>query len=618
MELSALQFHKQIGDHIIFCYDLFRHPFIEYFQKLYNSVHLENIHEQCKEYISYQNGELKDISDYETELHKLFYTDIKSNNTFKTLYCNFIKMIHNALFDKEQYMIYQSFPSIRFQFPGNIAVPPHYDSDEIGQHPNGEKNFLIPITSMYGTKRLYIESSPGEGDCSGIDLKYGDLFYFNGNKCLHYNETNRENSLRISLDFRMMTISDYKKYILSGKVTTTNPRDPDKKRVPTKMIIGGYYQLTHIDDTLSTMLEWHFQKDLILQSRPVFDEKEALACYHYLLEDNFVTEFKYTEQFEKELASFIGAKHCIATTSGNSAIILALMSLNLQPGDEVIVPNYTMIATINSVKMVGATPIIADVTPDTWTLSVESIKKNVTARTKAVLHVSLNNRHCDITSIQKYCKEHCIILMEDAAQSLGCFVHGKHFGTFGEMGCFSLSTPKIISTGQGGFIVTDNDELAKKIRMIKNFGRKDSGNDIFETFGINLKFTDLQAVLGLEQLKKVPARIKRLRDIFNLYYDNLKHVCPILPPQSESWFPWFVDIFVTNRDELMLFLKNHNIQTRATYPEINKTPMYLSDNTLEHSHAVSSNGLFLPTHMKLTDNEIHYICKMITLFYVCV
>jgi perosamine synthetase len=613
--IPTIQMKSKFGNHSVLTYNKIYHPFKEYFQKLFQTNNIEQLHLRCSDYSNLINGKINDICDIETDLHKTFYKDIKENDTFKQLYINLIRNIYHDLFLDEECLIYQSFPSVRFQFPNSIAVPPHYDSDDIGKHPLGEKNFLVPITNMYNSQRLFIESSPSVKDFKGIDLEYGEIFFFNGNKCTHYNEKNIENSLRISLDFRIMLASDYIKYINNGDITMTNPRDPDKKRIPTKMIIGGYYQIVYKNDTIDKMMKWHFQRDFLLQSRPVFNEEEAVACYNYIKGDNFITEFKYTEQLEKDIAKFINVKHCVMTTSGNVAIILALMAADISKDDEVIVPNYTMIATINSVKMLGAKPIIIDVDKDSLTMSINDIKEKITYKTKAILHVSLNNRHSDIHLIKEYCEENNIILIEDAAQSLGCFIDNKHFGTFGKMGCFSLSTPKIISTGQGGFIVTDDDNIANKMRMIKNFGRKEAGNDIFELFGINFKFTDIQAVIGIEQLKKLPERMKRLREIFDLYYFNLKDVCKMVPPQSDTWIPWFVDIFVEKRDELMTFLKSHNIQTRATYPEINKTPMYFDEYTFTNSHYISTHGLFLPTHMLLTDSEIIHICNLIRLFY---
>jgi len=398
-------------------------------------------------------------------------------------------------------------------------------------------------------------------------------------------------------------------------VTATNPRDPEQKRQPVKMLVGGYYQVTRHGDTVDQMLRWHAQKTPIVQSRPHFDEKEAQATYAYMSNpDNYLTEFKQTEELERMLCKYIGTTHCIMTTSGNNAIILALLALNIQPGDEIIVPNYTMIASINSIKMAGGIPVIVDVDPETFTLSVATIRGAVTSKTKAVLHVSLNNRHANIQEIVSYCKESGILLIEDAAQSCGCRVNGVHFGTFGAIGCFSLSTPKIISTGQGGFVITDDDELARKMRMIKNFGRKQGGVDDFEIFGINMKFTDVQAVIGIEQVKKLPERVERLRAIFDRYAEGLKGVGRFLAPQSAEWIPWFVDLFIEDRENLMYFLKQHGIQTRPTYPEINKTPMYEDGKHYPVSEYVSAKGLFLPTHPLLTNTEIDYVCDIIRLY----
>jgi perosamine synthetase len=599
---------KTYGKHTVFNYDTSKHNFIDFFKNLYNTEQLDKL--GLYEYTN------EGISDIETELHKKFYTNIKSDNTFKKLYCNLIRDIHLHFFPNESTLIYQSFPSIRLQFKNNVAVPPHYDSDHTGCHPIGERNFLLPITDMFGSIRLFIESEPRKADFQGIDMKYGNILYFDGNQCTHYNEKNIENCIRISLDFRVITLNDYKHYIQSGNITTTNPRDPDKIRKPVKMIIGGYYQLTNISDTLEQMLDWHFQKDMILQTRPSFDENEANACYEYMKSgENFITEYFKTTEFEKMLCEKIGVKHCVMTTSGNMAIILGLMACGIHEGDDVIVPNYTMIATINSIKFIGANPIIVDIDKDTLTLSRNIILSALTPKTKAIVHVSLNNRHNNIEDIVSLCNDNNILLIEDAAQSLGCHVKGQHFGTFGKIGCFSLSTPKIITTGQGGFVVTNDDEIATKMRMIKNFGRKSGGIDIFETFGINMKFTDIQAVIGIEQLKKIDYRVQQMRHIYNEYYRQLLHVCKMIKPNDDDWFPWFVDIFVNDRDKLALFLKNHNIQTRNTYPEINKTPMYYSDDTFPNSEWVSNTGLFLPSHLLLTDREIKYICDIIRVYY---
>jgi len=603
------------GNHKIYNFDINKHPFIEYFINLFDEKNLEKLHLKSNDYLQVKDVlNLGYLNDKDTDLHNIFYNDIKSNTLFKKLYCNFIKDIFSYFYPDEKFYIYQSFPSIRIQYMDSVVIPPHYDSDHLSNHPVGEKNFLIPITKMKNTNSIYIESEPNKKDFKSIELEYGEIFFFNGNKCTHYNEQNKENQLRISLDFRIILLKDYINYISNFKLKSTNPRDLEKNREPTLMLIGGYYQLCEKDTSIIDMMDWHKIKQ-IMQHRPTFEKEEALAVYSYMMEDNFITEHKKTLELEKIICNYIGCKHCIMTTSGTFAIILALMSLNLNQEDEIIVPNYTMIATINAVKFLKLKPVIIDLDKDSFTLNCEEIKKNITAKTKAIIHVSLNNRYTDIDAIVKLCNDKNIILLEDSAQSLGCKINGKSLGTFGKIGCFSLSTPKIISTGQGGFCVTNDDEIAKKINMIKNFGRRESGKDDFEIFGINAKFTDLQAVIGIEQMKKLDLRVNRMREIYDLYYNNLKDIVKMIPPLNEEWVPWFVDIYIPDRENLINFLKIHKIQTREVYREINKTNIYYSDTILPNSNYCCRNGLFLPSYITLDNNEILYICKLIILWY---
>ena len=613
--------NKTIGNHQIYNYDTNKHQFIEYMTKLYNTDKLEELHILSKDYndLGTENNVL---TDRETDLHKIFYHNIKNDDKFKTMYCSFIRDIYDFFFPEEECLIYQSFPSIRFQFEGNVTVPPHCDSDSLGNHPIGEKNFLIPITRMINTNSLHIETEPGKKDFQPIELKYGEVFYFNGNKCVHYNKKNEENFLRISFDFRILCLQDYLNYINNYNITYTKPRDPfnTSNRQPQRMLIGGYYQIYFKKEPIENMLNWYNNNEKIVQHKPSFDKEEAEACYRYMLEDNYITEHKKTLELEKMISTYLNCKHCIMTTSGTTAIILALMALELELDDEVLVPNFTMIATINSIKMLNLKPIIIDIDEDTGTVNLDIIKQNITNKTKCVIHVSLNNRYKNIEEIVSYCNQNTIYLIEDSAQSLGCKINNKNLGTFGDMGCFSLSTPKIISTGQGGFIATNNDNFNNVIRMKKNFGRKESGIDDFITFGINLKFTDIQAVIGIEQMKKLDYRVNRLKDIYNIYYHQLEKLIQdnkilMKKPLSDEWLPWFVDIYIDNRDELVEYLKIHNIVTRPVYGEINQTNMYKMDKVLVNSRKICNTGLFLPSYIKITNNDIKYICDIIKTYY---
>ena len=596
-----LDFKERKGNHQVYSYDTTVFNFKAYLEEIYNCP-IDQLLTMAKEW------EDKDMANIESDLHKRFYTSIKSDDRYKDIYCRFVQEIYQTFFPEEPFLIYQSFPSIRLQYPNNVAIPPHCDSDSIGCHPLGEKNFLVPITIMKNSTSLFIQETPGSSNDVSFELDYGDLLYFNGNTCIHYNKTNTENYIRVSFDFRVILSYDYCSYVLRDRITLTNPRDPDKQRKPVLMIAGGYYQLAERDCSMASMKNW-YSNHAIVQSRPLFEQEEKGAIYQYLSEgDPFITEFARTAEFEASLCELTGAKHCFMVTSGTAALIAALYACSIERGDEVIVPNYTMIATANAVKAVGATPVYVDVDSKTYTLSPEIVAMHLTPRTKAVIHVSLNNYHTGLVELANLCKEKGIYMIEDAAQSVGQCYRGKHLGTFGDIGCFSFSTPKIISTGQGGAVVTDSDTLARRVKCIKNFGRKDGAGGIeeYECFGLNFKVTDLQAVIGIEQLKKVPGRRLRLREMYDRYYQRLSAY--MKPPLDEDWFPWFITIEIDNRSELETFLKKHNIQTRPCYPlPCNKV-------TTPWATHIAEKGLFLPTHFLLTDREIDYISQLIELY----
>jgi perosamine synthetase len=599
-----------MGDHSIYSYNTERYKFRDMIEKLYGTD-VGSIQSTSSDYMQREQGSMQDI---ESDLHKKFYAFIKSSDEFKNAYCSLIRDIAGCFFPEEKALIYQSFPSIRFQFIGNKSVPPHCDSDDIGRHPTGERNFLLPITKMIGSNRLFVESSPGAADFAGIDMDYGQLLYFNGNKCIHYNEKNVEDFMRISFDFRVITVGDYMRYLETSPIAQTNPRDPGKSRDPVRLTIGGYYQCMFKGEPDATMTQWFSHKELLLQTRPVFDEAEQHACSEYFSTgDPFLTEYKVTQSLESELAKMIDIPYCYMTPSGTSALMVALIACGIGPGDEVIVPNYTMVATANAIRVLGARPVLVDVHPDTFTLDLHTLKCALTPRTRAVIHVSLNNHSIGLTDIASFCKESNVYLIEDAAQSVGCTLGGKHYGTFGDIGCFSLSSPKIITTGQGGFIVTKDPSLAEKIRQCKNFGRADGGTEVYPAFGLNFKFTDIQATIGLAQLAKLPSRIERMRAIQGRYFagiNGLKTI-KIRESPSDEWFPWFVTIETTNRDSVSEFLKKHLVQTRVTYPAIHSLPVYNIPGDFPAADHISLMGLFLPTHFKLTDTNIDYICRLL-------
>jgi perosamine synthetase len=360
--------------------------------------------------------------------------------------------------------------------------------------------------------------------------------------------------------------------------------------------------------------------EFIMQMRPLFGEEEKKAICDYMEEDGFITEFKRTDMFEKMIAEYTGAKHCVVVNNGTISLTLASLAAGIEAGDEVIVPNYTMVASPNSVKMFGAVPIFVDVEPETLCLDIDLVKQAITSKTKAIILVSANGRYpkSGIEAFESLAIESGISIIEDAAQGLGSwYPDGRHIGLGGLVGSFSFSAPKIISTGQGGCLITDCDLIASKLRRLKDFGRSGGGNDIHDTIGFNFKFTELQACIGIEQMKKLEGRVARKKEIYTLYADCLKDIDEIklFNNNNQTTAPWFIDCIVANRKDLQDHLKSHNIGTRVMYPPINKQKAYGQSDSHPVSEDVGRNGLWLPSMVQLTDEQIRYICETIREFY---
>jgi perosamine synthetase len=358
----------------------------------------------------------------------------------------------------------------------------------------------------------------------------------------------------------------------------------------------------------------------IMQMRPLFEQDEKRAVCEYMDEDGFITEFKRTEQFENMIAEYTGARHCIVVNNGTISLTLAALACGVEAGDEVIVPNYTMIATPNSVKMFGAIPVFVDVEPDTLCLDIAKVASAITPKTRAIMLVSANGRYpkVGIEAFEKLAREHGLQLIEDSAQSLGSFYpDGRHIGRAGVVGSFSFSAPKIISTGQGGALITDSDEIAWKLRRLKDFGRSGGGNDNHDMIGYNFKFTELQAVIGIEQMKKLAQRVARKKEIWRRYADGLAGISGIslFAHNLELTAPWFIDSLVDDRESLIDHLKKANIGSRVMYPPINKQIAYQLPGDHFVSDLIGLKGLWLPSAVQLTNDEIDYITGTIRRFY---
>jgi perosamine synthetase len=358
----------------------------------------------------------------------------------------------------------------------------------------------------------------------------------------------------------------------------------------------------------------------IPQMEPWFGDEERLALDAYMREGGWLTEFKKTQDFERAIAQYVGAKHCISSNNGTTALMMITYCLGLTPGDEVIVPNFTMIATPNAVLTTGAKPVFVDVDAETLCLDFDATKAAITPKTKAIMLVAANGRapKNGIDPFVELASAHNLKLIEDSCQALGSWYDkDRHMGTVGLAGTFSFSVPKIITTGQGGAIVTNDDEFAVKLRRMKDFGRNGGGNDVHGSVGFNFKFTEMQAVIGIEQMKKLAWRVERKKDILRRYQSHLKHLqqVTLFNQDLELTTPWFIDSLVEDRAGLQEYLKGQGVGTRIMYPPINHQEAYQFKGEYPVSNHIGTHGLWLPSASQLTDAQVDFISDKIKEFY---
>ncbi|PHR56633.1 MAG: aminotransferase [Robiginitomaculum sp.] len=358
----------------------------------------------------------------------------------------------------------------------------------------------------------------------------------------------------------------------------------------------------------------------IPQMEPWLGDEEADAVSEYMRSGGWLMEFGKSREFEAAIAKLTGAKHCIVTNNGTISLTLGAIACGVKAGDEVIIPNFTMIASPNSMKMFGAVPVFVDVEVDTLCLDLEKTKAAITPKTKAIMLVTANGRAptTGIEAFQALADEHNIVLIEDSAQSLGSYYpDGSHIGTKGLVGSFSFSVPKIITTGQGGALITNDDHVASQIRKLKDFGRSGGGNDVHDMIGWNFKFTDMQACVGIEQMKKLDYRIGRKKEIWKAYAKGLQGLnsLKLFDHDLKLTSPWFIDSMCENREALQAHLKNDGIGSRVMYPPINTQLAYKIPGEYPVSELVGQKGLWLPSASQLTDEQIATICASIQTFY---
>lgn len=341
-----------------------------------------------------------------------------------------------------------------------------------------------------------------------------------------------------------------------------------------------------------------------------------------VIDSNFLNDGEVTDQFAQTIARLTGANFGIGVTSGTAAIYLSLMALDVGHGDEVIVPDISFIATANAVSMTGATPVFADVDADTLNLSVDALKTTITSRTKAVVPVHISGRAANIEKIVDIAHAGGLAVVEDAAEAFCSRFKNRCLGTFGRTGCFSFSPNKMITTGQGGVIVTNDEAIFHRLRELKDQGRPvrgTGGADVHESIGFNFKLTNLQAAVGLGQLENLAPRMERVRRTYSIYRDELAatkgiRVLPFNIDAGEQ--PQWVDALAERRDELDDFLAKNGAGCRRFWFPLHTQKPYLRDEKhFPVSAKVGKQAIWLPSAFQMIDDDVRNVCRLIKKFY---
>jgi perosamine synthetase len=324
-------------------------------------------------------------------------------------------------------------------------------------------------------------------------------------------------------------------------------------------------------------------------------------------------------EFETLFADFAGTGHAVTCVNGTAALHLALSALDLGPGDEVIVPTLTYVATANAVRYVGAEPVFADCDPDTWTLDPQSVDRLVTDRTRAVIAVHLHGVPCDMQGLGDLARRYGLRIVEDAAEAHGARFGGRPVGSLGDIATFSFYGNKIITTGEGGMVCTDDAGLAERVRRLRGQGVVPDAQYQFDRVGYNYRMTNLAAAIGLAQLERFNA-FRRKREAVGSWYDAaIAHAqLPLrrqaATPRSEPVL-WMYAVVLgeeapPGRDRLRTQLAERGIETRPFFHPLHELPMYRNSRNDDGCHvspAIASRGIMLPTHTGLTEADIHRV-----------
>lgn len=364
----------------------------------------------------------------------------------------------------------------------------------------------------------------------------------------------------------------------------------------------------------------------ISQISPWISNSEANYTKKILLK-KFLTESKETENFEKNLKNKFNNKYLTTYCNWTAGLYACLKILNLNKGDEVLVPNLTFISTVNSIIFANLKPVLCEIDKNNLCIDLKDVQKKITKKTKVVIPVHLYGNSCDMTKLKSICKKNNLYMIEDSAQAIGATYKNKFLGTIGDMGGVSLYGNKIITSGEGGIIFCKKKKYSKNLYKFKNHGREKKGVFIHKKIGFNFMFTEMQAAIGNVQLKKLDKILIKKNKIANFYkkkLDKLKEITFIKPNKYVKQVHWFTNILVNKKykNKLQNFLKKRGIQTRSCFYPVNLQPCYKKTNYIKNinekfliSKNIYDELISLPSSFNLSIKQQMYVISTIKQFF---
>lgn len=339
------------------------------------------------------------------------------------------------------------------------------------------------------------------------------------------------------------------------------------------------------------------------------------------LDDGWVSSSgRFVSIFEREFAKYIGVSYALSAINGTSALHLLLLSANILPGDEVIVPDYTFISTALAISYIGAKPVFIDSEKGSWNINYRLIEKSITKKTKAILPVHIYGIPANLIKIITIAKRYNLIVLEDAAEALGAEINQKKVGSFSEGAIFSFYGNKTITTGEGGMLVTNSKKLYERAKSLRDYGRTSKQKYLHHFNGFNYRMTNIQAALGLGQLKRIKSILRRKRQIKEIYKSKLANIPGIIFQDLENDILdacWLVSIYIQpeifglSKEKLEKFLSEKRIETRGFFLPLHRQPIYRPEGKFPVADSLYENGLSLPSYPSMKNEQILYICKMI-------